>query len=669
MKITIGSNSKIVAKAATKPVRWAIEVLKRDIETAFIGDQLERNDIFLVKKVQEEECYCIIVDTDRIEIHAADDLGFIYGLYHVSRVFLGIHDLWFWNDQKITQRDCVEIPDDYKYQSHPFAVRNRGWFVNDEVLLHTWTLDGDKDKPWEMVFEALLRLGGNMVIPGTDRNGIRYRKLAAGMGLKITHHHAEPLGAEMFARAYPDLNPSYDEHPDKFQQLWIEAIEKQKDFQVVWNLGFRGQGDCPFWENDPRYQTDMERGKLISELIEVQYNLVKERIPDAVCCTNIYGETMELYQGGFLSIPEGVVKIWADNGYGKMVSRRLEKNYNPRIPSLPEEKDGCHGIYYHVSYFDLLAGSHITMLPNSPVFIQQELQNVLQAGVKDYWVINGSNVKPHVYYLSFIARIWRTGKIDIESYQDQYVKDYYGKENADDISKCFKEYFKSALAFGFHEDEHAGEQFPNHNVRGLISSFMKNQQEPSEQLQWLQTAKTFAEQVKYFGELFIKGEKQYSKYLEMCSNTAKVLSQTAAMLLQDTLLLQAQIHYYSYHGALLATRSLETALAGDYQTAFYYAGRAKEEYLLANELLRGREHDKWQDFYENECLTDMKWTAVVLGGYMSYLRIVADSPYFYKWQREFLYSEDDRRVVLITNMENHISDEEMYSLMKLRRED
>lgn len=106
-----------------------------------------------------------------------------------------------------------------------------------------------------MAFEALLRCGSNVVIPGTDSNSKRYASLASAMGLWITHHHAEPLGAEMFLRAYPDKNPSFKEHPDLFRHLWKEGIERQKKERIIWNLGFRGQGDTPFWEQDPFYDT------------------------------------------------------------------------------------------------------------------------------------------------------------------------------------------------------------------------------------------------------------------------------------------------------------------------------------------------------------------------------------------------------------------------------
>jgi len=38
-----------------------------------------------------------------------------------------------------------------------------------------------------------------------------------------------------------------------------------------------------------------------------------------------------------LEFPDDVIKIWADSGYGKMVSRRQE-NHNPRIYALPGKK-------------------------------------------------------------------------------------------------------------------------------------------------------------------------------------------------------------------------------------------------------------------------------------------------------------------------------------------
>lgn len=55
------------------------------------------------------------------------------------------------------------------------------------------------------------------------------------MGLIITHHYAEPLGAEMFAQAYPDLEPMYSKYPEKFRALW-QTDRTFAKFRIFHNL-------------------------------------------------------------------------------------------------------------------------------------------------------------------------------------------------------------------------------------------------------------------------------------------------------------------------------------------------------------------------------------------------------------------------------------------------
>lgn len=358
MEMQINVNTKIIYMDSAVPVMRAIENVKRDIRKVCCDSDEKGCDIVLIMENMQAEQFEIKCDNNMLVIYASDTLGFVYGLYHISRDILGVLPFWFWNDQVFIKKKGCRISGEYAYTSKPYAVKYRGWFVNDEVLIHKWYVDRKKDMPWEMVFEALLRCGGNLVIPGTDKNSHIYRDLAADMGLRITHHHAEPLGAPMFARRYPELTPSYDEYPEKFHELWKEGIDEQKKLDVIWNLGFRGQGDCPFWDNDPRYQTSESRGELMGKLIGLQRDYVQNEIPDAQYCTNLYGETMELYRDGYLKLPDDVIKIWADNGFGKMVTRR-QGNHNPRIPALPKENNtGRHGIYYHVSFYDLQAANH-----------------------------------------------------------------------------------------------------------------------------------------------------------------------------------------------------------------------------------------------------------------------------------------------------------------------
>ncbi|MCM1261383.1 MAG: glycosyl hydrolase 115 family protein [Butyrivibrio sp.] len=663
MKIILNRNTDIQG-ALTPAVHRAAAALRRDINKVFMESSLAGAVIRLVRAEMGREQFALKAVDGCLEIRSSDERGFIYGIYEVSRSLFGVTDFWFWNDQRFAPVEKVELAADYCFHSKPCAVKYRGWFINDEVLLHAWKVERKEDLPWEMAFETLLRLRGNMVIPGTDRNSEKYRSLASAMGLMITHHHAEPLGAEMFARAYPGLNPSYAEYPEKFQVLWKEALKVQEGMEVIWNLGFRGQGDCPFWENDKQYETDEARGELLSSLIRIQYDLVKETDSGAVCCTNLYGEIMELYQKGFLHLPADVIKIWADNGYGKMVSRRQD-NHNPRIPALPEPGNKEHnGIYYHVSFYDLQAANHMTMLPNSPYFVAEELEKVLKRNGGDFWIINCSNIKPHVYFLDLIAAIWRDGSVNVDEHRKSYTECYYGKENAKRAESCFAQYADYAVQYGEYADEHAGEQFVNHVPRMFISQVMKDRSRLCGGMLWATGEKSLKEQVEWYAAICAKGAAGYEKYLKECECVCGEMSGQGKILFEDSLLLQVRLLFHCYQGAFLISQSILAVLKEEYQQAFYLAGKSRREYLAADNAMRSREHGKWHDFYANECLTDIKQTAWVMEGFMSFVRNLDDGPHFYKWQREFLYPEEDRRVLLILNMDNHLKDWELFELME-----
>jgi hypothetical protein len=668
-KFSLNINTKVINEVSTVGVDYAVQCLKRDLEKVVIPGRGAETVIKLEYEALESEIFHISYpDSSTMIIGSSDELGFIYGIFHVSKEFLGVQPFWFWNSQVLKKKEEIVV-EALEFISKPSKIRFRGWFINDEVLIHNWSVEGSKEYPWIMAFEALLRCGGNMVIPGTDTNSKLYREAASKMGLYITHHHAEPLGAEMFARVYPELTPSYAEHPDLFQKLWKESIQDQKNMKVVWNLGFRGQGDRPFWVDSPQYDTPKSRGRLISELIKLQLEYVSAVVENPACCINLYGEVMELYKDGYIDLPDNVIRIWADNGYGKMVTRRMDL-HNPRIPALPADGDdeNKHGIYYHVSFYDLQAANHMTMQPNSVEFISRELKHAFSKGVKDYLIINCSNIKPHVFYLDALRKLWSDGCLDEEQHMAEYITDYFGVEEADDIEEikdCYKGYSAATVKFGPHEDEHAGDQFYNYTTRILAHYWLKGQVEGSaKQLLWATSDISYKEQVKWYLEKCIQGKEKFQSLYEKCTRVHSILNGYERRLFEESIYLQVKIHLYCLTGAVEFCNSYEMFYKKEYEKSFYLMGKASESYQKADDEMRQTEKDIWKGFYENDCLCDIKQTAYILRNLMFYIRNMSDGPHFFEWQRKFIYKEEDRRVMLLTNLENHLTDEELYETMK-----
>ncbi len=156
MSFIFNINTEIKSDIDTKPVVNAVNILKRDMAKVFNVTDMEKNSIILKEdKMSEAERYKISVDGS-VTITAGDDLGFVYALLHISEKYLGIKPFWFWLDQKIEKTDFAEILKG-EYASPKYAVRFRGWFFNDEVLMMKWKINGDDREPWRMAFEALLR--------------------------------------------------------------------------------------------------------------------------------------------------------------------------------------------------------------------------------------------------------------------------------------------------------------------------------------------------------------------------------------------------------------------------------------------------------------------------------------------------------------------------------
>ncbi|OCT15743.1 hypothetical protein A8709_15095 [Paenibacillus pectinilyticus] len=601
----------------------------------------------------------------QLHIVAHDDLGLVYGILHVSETVLGIQPFWFWADQSIAKRDAVVV-ECKSYDSPVPKVRFRGWFVNDEVCLIGWKEAYPPTREvWLPVFEALLRCGGNMVIPGTDlpKTGIHF-DLAAEMGLWITHHHAEPLGAEMFLRAYTGRSASYNEAPELFEKLWRKAIEKQKDQKILWVLSFRGQGDKPFWENDPSYDTPEKRGEMISRVIYRQYDMIGEAVQNPVYCVALYGEIAELYKGGYIDLPPDVIKIWADNGYGKMVSRR-HGNINMRMPALPSGEDqGRNGIYYHVTFHDLQASNHLTPFQASASFVKDEIERSFEAGCTDYLLLNCGNIRQHVYMLDMIRELWNTGTIETGAHLEAFVSCYYGEANPD-IMALYRTYAEAAISYGPNSDDLAGDEFYHHPTRRLIGHWLQGRTAEADRgLLWATGEGTFAEQVQWFEQRSEEGHRSWSQWLATCEALLATLEGDEKHRVSDHLQLPGILHQSGAEGMLWVCRAYAAAAREEYAQAFVYASQSMWCYKKGLQAMREAEHDKWTNFYRADWLTNIASTVNNVDTLRRFLRMQGDSPDFFHWYKEYLMPETEKYIYLENTHRNPLSDDELASRLQ-----
>ncbi len=89
--------------------------------------------ISIEENLQPETFYWKI-EKNILRIGAGDDLGIIYAMLYISEEYLGILPFWFWNDQIFYKKEEIKISK-IEYHSEEYAVRYRGWCIEDAILL------------------------------------------------------------------------------------------------------------------------------------------------------------------------------------------------------------------------------------------------------------------------------------------------------------------------------------------------------------------------------------------------------------------------------------------------------------------------------------------------------------------------------------------------------
>lgn len=649
--------TRIEADESLAPIRNAAGILRRDME-ALLTEAAEENVIRVFQDASlPPESFRAEVTAHEIILRCGDDLGAVYALLSVSERGLNVAPLGWWNDQRPPRRPYAEIPCG-SYASPEYAVRFRCWFINDEVLLDGWKDSvADKFAVWRRVFETILRCGGNMVIAGTDReyDGRALNAMALDMGLWLTQHHTELLGARMFGRAYPDLTPSYALYPEKFEALWQEAIDLYAGRRVLWAVGFRGQGDKAFWNDDSAVSTDEARGAFIAKVMRHQMELVRKKDPCARFATNLYGEMMALYRMGHLPIPDGVIKVWSDNGYGAMVSRR-QNNDNPRVAAMPgAEEQGPHGIYYHAGFYDLQAANHITMLQIPPRRVADELRRTLDNCANTLWNINVGSIKPHIFILDLVRQMWTEGACDCAALAREYAAEYYGDEA---VAPLLNDYASCAIPYGPNEDDRAGDQFYHFPLRQLAHALLRGETgQGVSALRWVAGDASFTDQAKRLSALAARGMASWERYAHRCEQAAWSLSPNGAQLMRDTLLLQATLHQTGSEALYCFCQACVHAVTGNDFHAFLWTDQAVRAQRKGLTAMRAAAHGSFVNIYRNDCFSNVALSVQVLESVRGYLRVRGDGCNLYRWEKQYLTPPEENRVVLQTHRTAQLTDE------------
>lgn len=393
------------------------------------------------------ESYRIVVSADAVRLVGSDELGAVYALYDFTHRFAGVDPLWYWTERRPPKRDRLEVPQG-TIEEGPPRFRYRGLFINDEDLLGRWqTPAGERflDHPerrrllamepeseyqrnlivfygpivnsgvMEAVYETILRLHGNLVIPASfvdvmNPAEAELIRRAVARGLYVSQHHVEPVGVSFFGfmsywhRQGRSTQFSYPSERELFHRIWQDSIAKWHALagdKVLWQLGLRGRGDRAAWVTDPAFDRE-KAGSYISDALAAQVAAIRQvdRRPHPPMTLTLWLEMSQLIERGQVVVPPGVVLVHTDQG------SRPGAAMNPSF-DVPRRDRRKHSAYLHVAVWG--AGPHLVQGIDHERLIAL-IGEIAAKGDTDYAIVNAANVREHVLPLrTAMDQLWRGG--------------------------------------------------------------------------------------------------------------------------------------------------------------------------------------------------------------------------------------------------------------------
>lgn len=313
--------------------------------------------------------------------------------------------------------------------------------------------------------------------------------------------------------------------------------------------------------------------------------------------------------------------------------------------------------------YNLQETNHLTMLPTSVTEVSNELGSALKAGNDRFWLIKCSNIRPHVYFLEVIRKIWQGETPDDESHAEAFVSEYFTEcEDKEAVASLYVEYPQVMMRLE-HFDKCVGEIYYTENVRLFCHQILVDRNSPAVGLCKIEQIGTLTAQIQEFQEVCRQQKEELEKLCVSCTVTENGSQQKA--LISATIGLHIKLHQACRRAARVFARGYESLLEGDYERAFLRFGDSAVWFDKGVALLRGAEYGIWKDFYANDCVADIKHTAYMVRKVMGLARELGDNPKHDAWYQKYCISieQDGIRTYMV---EAHKTDFELYEAMKKR---
>jgi Glycosyl hydrolase family 115 len=493
---------------------------------------------------------------------------------------------------------------------------------------------------WDQVFETILRLKGNIVVPGTwtfpDDAPVH---AATERGLIVTQHHAMPLGVNV-ARWPAKVPYNFSTHPEILERAWTDAVAEYKpDEEILWSVGLRGLSDSSYATLDPSVrENDPLLGQRVSDAIADQIRIVRAKYPNAQFVTDLWQEGARLMREGYLKIPPEVMLVWADTGYGDM------------------QDDGQvaagQGMYFHVAMMNGQANQLSEMVPVER--IHEQLGRYIKAGATSYILINTSDLRPVAMTARAVMEAaWGgvpQGADADGAYYRKWATEEFGSKSAEAMEALYKEYFAAPSLrrpfYGFGALSSAGnappqpptinftrwdgDQHYHSEARRLILNELSGHQViaiPSQSPKWTQPRvlpvgtdemreQALEDDIKDTEESAPRWDALWNKALadEALVDPARRLYYQAEVLTMMT------INRQSNRMLLDLAQAMKDADAGNRQKAETEAEASLAALDEIEKSMALAEYGKWKNWYRGDWLTGVYRTRELVQDYLNHLK-------------------------------------------------